>query len=117
MTRLRFWTLTIVLLGAAMTGAPLVGQTPSVASDPSARLRQVLPPDVAAHVLAVIADARAHGLPATALEQRALKFAARAVPPADIARAVDAHAARQARVRTLLETERGSTITGDEIEA
>src|SRR6478609_6103559 len=73
-------------------------QTP--AKDPSARLREVLPPDVAQHVLARIADARAHQLPAEALENRALKFAAKGVPAKDIERSVDEQAQRmdQARV-------------------
>jgi hypothetical protein len=117
MTRLRFLVIMTFLFSAATMGTPVAGQTVNAATDPSARLRQVLPPDVAAHVLAVIADARVHGLPANALEQRALKFAARGVPPADIARAVDEHAARQARARALLESVRGSRITGDEVEA
>ena len=58
------------------------------ARDPSARLREVLPPDVATRVLARIADARAHQLPADALENRALKFAAKGVDPRSIERSV-----------------------------
>ncbi len=54
-------------------------QTP--AEDPSARLRQVLPADVAARVRARIADARARDLPAAALENRALKSPRRASRP------------------------------------
>ena len=45
-------------------------QTP--AHDPSDRLREILPADVAERVLARIADARARALPAAALENRAL---------------------------------------------
>ena len=56
-----------------------IAQTP--AKDPSARLREVLPADVAQRVLARIADARDHQLPAEALENRALKFAAKGVDP------------------------------------
>ena len=47
------------------------------AHDPSAQLRQVLPAKVADHVLATIADARSHSLPAVALEQQALRLARR----------------------------------------
>jgi len=117
MNRLRICLLMTFLFSAAAMRAPLAGQAPNVATDPSARLREVLPPDVATHVLAVIADARVRGLPANALEQRALKFAARGVPPADIARAVAEHADRQAKAKAVLEAARGSSITGDEVEA
>ncbi len=72
------------------------------AHDPSDRLREVLPADVAARVLERIADARAHELPADALEQRALKFAARGIAPADIERSVVEQAERMAAARTAL---------------
>ena len=117
MMLLRSWMPRILLALAALNAAPVSAQTSNVSTDPSIRLQEVLPPDVASHVLAVIADAREHGLPAKALEQRALKFAARGVPAADIARAVDEHADRQVRVKTLLVTARGSSTTGDEVEA
>ena len=55
-----------ILLAAATASA----QTP--AFDPSARLREVLPADVAQKVLATIAAARAHELPAQALENNEL---------------------------------------------
>lgn len=87
------------------------------AYDPSARLEQVLPPDVAAHVLAVIADARSHGLPAGALEQRALKFAARGVSPQQIEQSVAQQAVRQQQAMTLLASALQHTPSGSEIEA
>jgi hypothetical protein len=109
--------LLMVLLLAATIAPTLEGQsTGSAAADPSARLREVLPPDVAAHVLAVIAGARSNGLPAGALEQRALKFAARGVPAAEIARAVTEQAERQGRVKVLLEAVRGAA-SDDEVDA
>lgn len=110
MTRL-FSSLTAILVLAASTPA----QTP--AHDPSARLREVLPADVAERVLARIAEARAHELPADALAQRALKFAAKGVAPADIERAVAEQAGRMERARTALETARGQRPAGEEIEA
>jgi len=61
-------------------------QTPAI--DASARLREVLPADVAARILATIAAARSHELPTQPLENRALKFAARGIPPKDIERAI-----------------------------
>lgn len=90
-------------------------QTP--AADPSERLRAVLPADVAERVLAKIAAARAVELPAQAIENRALKFASRGVPAADIERSVNEHAARLQQARDALERGRGGGASGDEIEA
>lgn len=90
------------------------------ASDPSARLREVLPADVAERVLATIAEARAVDLPApavTALENRALKFASRGVPAAEVERAVREHGSRMQEARSAIETGRGRAAAGDEIDA
>lgn len=104
------------LVGAAMIATASTGaQTP--AADPSARLRAVLPADVAERVLATIADARSHDLPAAALENRALKFAAKGVAPADIERSVKGQAARMAKSKNALERARGSKPADDEVEA
>lgn len=106
----------LMMVGARMTEAG--AQTP--AADPSARLREVLPADVAARVLATIADARSRQLPATAvaaLENRALKYAARGVAPADVERAVRAHAGRMHEARAAIESGRGAPAAGDEIDA
>lgn len=100
---------------ALPTGTTLA-QTP--AKDPSARLREVLPADVAERVLARIAEARARQLPAQALENRALKFAARGVPAADIERSVNEQASRMGTAKGLLETARPSgKPTDDEVDA
>lgn len=103
------------LTAIALLAAPLAAQTP--AHDPSVRLREVLPADVADRVLARIADARAHELPADALEQRALKFAAKGVAPAAIERSVAEQADRLAAARAALERARGQKPTSDEVEA
>jgi hypothetical protein len=87
------------------------------ARNPSARLREVLPADVAQRVLARIADARARQLPAAALENRALKFAAKGVDPKDIERSVNEQAQRMDNARSALASGRGSNPAGDEIEA
>src|SRR4051794_34810633 len=87
------------------------------AQDPSARLREVLPPDVAQRVLATIADARARQLPATALENRALKFAAKGVEPTRIERSVNEQAGRMDAARNALVAGRRSQPAADEIEA
>ena len=108
----------LAALGTAtlLAGASLSAQTP--ASDPSARLRAVLPPDVADRVLARIAEARARELPAAALENRALKFAARGVAPADIECSVSEQAGRMdAAKRALAQARGGRPATGDEVEA
>jgi hypothetical protein len=100
-----------VLLAAAAASA----QTP--AFDPSARLREVLPADVAQKVLATIAAARAHELPAQALEQRALKFAAKGVEPKLIAQSIADQEDRMEKAKDELDDARGRKPSGDEIEA
>ncbi len=107
-------------LRGALTAALLVaaGAAAQAPSDPAAaRLRQVLPADVASRVLARVADARAHHLAAEALEQRALKFAARGVAPADIERAVYEQAERMMQVKPVLDGARGHTASADEVDA
>jgi hypothetical protein len=98
-----------ILLAAATASA----QTP--AFDPSARLREVLPADVAQKVLATIAAARAHELPAQALEQRALKFAAKGVEPKLIAKSIADQEDRMEKAKDALDDVRKPS--GDEIEA
>jgi hypothetical protein len=113
MTRIR--SVALLFLTAFTVARGSSAQTP--ARDPSARLREVLPSNVAQRVLARIADARAHQLPATALENRALKFAAKGVAPTDIERSVNEQADRMEMARAALASGRGSTPSGDEIEA
>ena len=104
-------------LGAALV-MPLAGiaaQTP--AKDPSVRLREVLPADVANRVIARIAAARARELPAQALENRALKFASRGVAPTEIERSINAQAERMGTAKGLLEGARSQRPTADEVDA
>lgn len=107
------------MLGAAialvLSGGLASAQLPG--KDPSDRLREVLPADVAAHVLATIADARAHNLPAQALQQRALKFAAKGVSPADIQRSIDDQAARMKLAKAAIEKGGRRSAESTEIEA
>ena len=105
----------MLILAIAFSAQNSIAQTP--ARDPSARLREVLPADVAQRVLARIADARARQLPAEALENRALKFAAKGVDPRSIERSVNEQAARMETARAALASGRKSTPAGDEIEA
>lgn len=104
-----------VALSLMLALSSAAAQTP--ANDPSQRLREVLPADVADRVLAKIADARARGLPAAALEQRALKFAARGVKPADIERSVADQSQRMDRAKQSIEQARGRAPSGDEVDA
>jgi len=105
----------IPLFATAIAFAGVGAQTP--AADPSAKLREVLPADVADRVLAKIADARAHELPAAALENRALKFAAKGVAAKDIEDSVDKQADRMKKAKDAIEQGRGKKASGDEIEA
>lgn len=105
----------MLILAIALSAQGSIAQTP--ARDPSARLREVLPADVAQRVLARIAEARARQLPAEALENRALKFAAKGVDPKNIERSVNEQAARMETARAALASGRKSTPAGDEIEA
>jgi hypothetical protein len=103
------------LLATVVAFAGAAAQTP--AADPSAKLREVLPADVADRVIARIAQARARELPAAALENRALKFAARGVPAADIEKSVNAQANRMEKSKEAIENGRGKKAGGDEIDA
>jgi hypothetical protein len=104
------------ILGAGLFVAAAAGaQTP--AHDPSSRLREVLPADVAEQVLATIAEARARSLPAQALEHRALKFAAKGVDPKLIAKSIDEQQDRMQKVKDAISSARRANISADEIEA
>jgi hypothetical protein len=110
-------TPTMILLAVAMTfsGSVLVAQKP--ANDPSARLREVLPADVAERVIARIAEARARELPAAALEQRALKFAAKGVDPKSIEKSVTDHSDRLNKAKKALDAGMKRKPSEDEVEA
>jgi hypothetical protein len=101
----------------ALVLAPRSSGAQVPAGDPSARLRAVLPADVAQRVLARIAQARARQLPADALENRALKFAAKGVDPINIERSVNEQASRMEVSKAALASARPATPAGDEIDA
>jgi hypothetical protein len=101
----------------ALCSAVLAARAPVGAQAPSGRLREVLPSDVADRVIARIVDARAHDLPGQALENRALKFAAKGVAPAEIERSVVQQADRMVKVKDVLARARGTKPLDDEIEA
>ena len=108
----------LALLGAGLllSAGTVSAQTP--AYDPSARLQEVLPASVAQQVLATIAAARAQDLPAQALEQRALKFAAKGVEPKLIAKSISEQADRMEKAKDALDDAPGrNKPSADEIEA
>ena len=107
--------LPVAVVVVALTGGRAQAQTPS--ADPSTKLRQVLPADVASRVLAKIAVARSQELPAEAIENRALKFAARGVSASDIEGSVDQQIDRMGKSKAAIEEGRGARADGDEIEA
>lgn len=106
----------VLLIAAALVLSSTVMEAQGT-NDPTARLREVLPADVAQHVLSRIAEARARQLPAEALENRALKFAAKGVNPVDIQRSVDEQFTRMETARAAIASGRGSAPAGDEVEA
>ena len=115
---IRAFTRSVVAAGLGIIVAgTLAAQTTAPAADPTAKLQAVLPADVAARVLAKIAEARARGLPAAALENRALKFAARGVVPREIERSVNEHAVRLGAAKSAIESGRGAKAGDEEIEA
>lgn len=86
------------------------------ANDPSATLRKVLPAKVADHVLATIADARSHSLPAAALEQQALRLTRAGAKPADVEKSIDKSANNMKQAKAALE-KGGRKPTTDEVVA
>jgi hypothetical protein len=113
--RQRVLLASLTMIAGLLATGPLSAQAP--AADPSVKLQEVLPPDGATRVLAVIAEARARQLPAAALENRALKFAARGIVPRAIEQSVVVHAERLDESRTALQAGRGDTPSDEEIEA
>jgi hypothetical protein len=104
----------LVACSLALAGSPSA-QTQAV--DPSERLKEVLPADVAGRVLNTIAEARARELPTQALANRALKFAARGVNPLDIERSVADHSARLLQARAALDVPGLERANAEELEA
>jgi hypothetical protein len=105
-------TLLTLILSCTVAANMVAGQ-----GDPAARLREVLPADVAERVLARIAEARARDLPAVVLERRALKFAARGVDPVAIEKSVSEHADRMQQAKGALEAARNRRAESDELDA
>ncbi len=96
----RRYPLALITSACVLAASPLAAQSPS--ADVSERLRAVLPADIADRVLARIDQARAHQLPAQALEHRALELAAKGVAPEDLETGIARHANRLGAARAAL---------------
>lgn len=92
-------TLTLIAAFLALA-APVSAQGTS--DDLSARLREVLPAEVAERVIATVSEARSRGLPAQALEQRALMLARKGTEPQAIARSVAAESRAMGQAKAAL---------------
>ena len=104
------------LLAACMAlAAPLSAQKST--EDLTARLREVLPPDVAERVIATVSDARSRELPARALEQRALMLARKGAEPGAIARSVADHSRAMDEARAALARGRAGRPADDDVAA
>jgi RNA polymerase sigma-70 factor (ECF subfamily) len=90
---------------------------PADAGSASVRLKEALPHASAQRVLAAIASARGRGLPSNMLENRALKFVAKHVKPADIEDAIVADAEAMGKAQQLLVAAGRRDPTADEIDA
>ena len=87
------------------------------AEDLTARLREVLPAQAAERVIATVAEARSRGLPARALEQRALMLARKGTDPASIARSVADQSRAMGEARAALARGRTGRPADDDVTA
>lgn len=103
-------TLTAALL--ALAGPVWAQGTPE---DLTARLRRALPGEVADRVIATISEARSRGLPARALEQRALMLARKGTDPASVARSVADQSRAMGEARAALAGGRSGRPADDDV--
>jgi hypothetical protein len=98
----------------AVEAGTVLAQAPSAATSKIAR---VLPAAAAERVLSRIEDARARGLPAGTLQQRALELSAKGVAPDRIARAIDEQTERLDSAQRILTAGGRGNAAGEEIDA
>lgn len=103
----------LIVMALALSTRVVAAQSPDV----TARLREVLPADVATRVLARIDTARSRRLPAAALERQALRLTAKGASPRDVERAIDRKARHMEQAKVALEKGRGVRASDDEIDA
>jgi hypothetical protein len=104
-----------VLAAFVALAAPLSAQTST--EDLTARLREVLPAEVAERVIATVSEARSRGLPARALEQRALMLARKGTEPGAIARSVADQSRAMGEARAALARGRAGRPADDDVAA
>ena len=109
----RVWLWAGLLVLSSGSGS-VFAQTPENAE---VKLARVLPGDAVERVLQRVAEARALGLPAAALEQRALELSAKGVSPDRIVRAIDDCTERLDRAQRALRAGRRNEPTDQEIAA
>lgn len=95
--------------------APVSAQQTS--EDFTARLRAALPASVAERVIATVTDARSRGLPARALELRALMLAAKGVEGAAVARSIAEQSRAMGEAKAALARGRAGEASSDDIAA
>lgn len=86
-------------------------------NDLTARLREVLPAEVAERVITTVADARSRGLPARALEQRALMLARKGTDPRAIAQSVADQSRAMGEARAALVSGRAGRPADEDVAA
>jgi hypothetical protein len=105
---------TLIAAMLALAG-PVAAQ--GTTDDLTARLREVLPAAVADRVIATVTEARERGLPARALEQRALMLARKGTDPAAIARSVAEQSRAMGEARAALARGRTGRPADDDVAA
>jgi hypothetical protein len=105
---------TLIAAMLALAG-PVSAQ--GTAGDLTARLREALPAQAAERVIATVAEARSRGLPARALEQRALMLARKGADPASIARSVADQSRAMGEARAALARGRTGRPADDDVAA
>jgi hypothetical protein len=105
---------TLIAAMLALAG-PVSAQ--GTAEDLTARLREVLPAEVADRVIATVSEARDRGLPARALEQRALMLARKGTEPASIERSVADQSRAMGEARAALARGRTGRPADDDVAA
>lgn len=104
-----------VMAALLALAAPVLAQ--DTADDLSARLREVLPAEVAERVIATVSEARGRGLPAAALERRALMLAAKGVEARSIARSIAEQSRAMGEARVALARGRAGIPADEDVAA
>lgn len=102
---------------SALMALSVSASAQGTSNDPASRLREVLPAEVAERVIATVADARSRGLPARALEQRALMLARKGTDPRAIAQSLAAQSRAMGEARAALARGRAGRPADEDVAA